>query len=497
MPSNMNRRGFMKSVGLGVTAMTLPGLRGTAKRESTEDRPNIILIMADDVSPDYFGCYGIRDIHTPNLDRMARQGVKFRTCWATALCTPTRAEIMTGRYGHRTGFFSNGLTMDQTDGSKNLNKHHHSFARLLNQAGYATAIAGKWHLGSGTPYSEVGGFDEYCLWESVKEIRKLKGTPEYTGGWENENTTSRYWHPGIVKNHALLRTKTTDFGPDMFTAFLCDFMEREKERPFLAYYPMVAPHGSRKGHTTTPLRGDVGMMEKQERQEERAKFKALNEYIDVLVGRIWKKVEDLGLAEKTILIFTSDNGTAVTAKSRGVERGCLVPFIVYGAGIKKRGATDALTDFSDILPTLVDFAGGKIPGGYDVDGKSLKPFLTGETDDHREWIYSSIGTTQLIRDKHYLLEAVNPLLGKPDGRFLYCGQNRNGRKYQNITGTKDPKSLKVLEGFRTVLRQFPPLTEDHPVFQTRAGKRWLRDYKKPRSVEKHLHNHQDYRFYEE
>jgi len=149
-----------------------------------------------------------------------------------------------------------------------------------------------------------------------------------------------------------------------------------------------------------------------------ARFKALNEYIDILIGRIWKKVEDLGLADNTIIRYTSDNGTASIAKSRGVERGCRVISVVSGAGIKKRGATDEIMDFSDILPTLVDIAGGKIPDGYEIDGKSVKPFLTGKKDSHRDWIYSVIGTTQLLRTKEYMLEVLNPLLGFFKGRWV-------------------------------------------------------------------------------
>jgi len=454
--------------------------------------------MADDVSPDLYGCYGNEKVNTPNIDRMAAQGVMFRTCWASAICAPTRALIMTGRYANRTGIYHNSLQMPQKDGTSELLKHHQSFARLLKQAGYVTAIAGKWHCSATRPESQDGGFDEYCLWEGVNQISNLPGSPKFTGAWEdktNNTTTSRYWHPGIIANHKLLKTKPTDFGPDIFTDFLCDFIRRNKERPFLAYYPMVAPHGTREGHTTTPLRGKAGQMARTDPKENQARFEALNEYIDVLIGRIVRQVEDLGLADNTIFFYCSDNGTAVTAKSRGVERGCRVPMVISGAGIKRRGPTDEITDFSDILPTLLDFAAAKIPDGYHLDGKSLKPFLSGRTDTHRDWIYSVVGTTQLIRTKRYLLEAVNPLLGLPHGRLYDCKNSRGSKGYTRI---KDPtRTAEIGNIFDPILAKFPPLTKDHPYFKTKRGSRFLAEYTQPESIRKHLHNHRDYAFYDE
>jgi len=462
-------------------------------------QPNIILIMSDDVSPDLYGCYGNTQVRTPHLDRMARQGVKFETCWATAMCAPTRAMILTGRYGHRTGFFHNSLQIPQADGSNELLKYHHCFGKLLKQAGYATAIAGKWHCSASRPEGAHGGFDEYCLWEGVREITKLPGRPQFNGAWEdtkNNTTTSRYWHPGIIQNHKLVETNPADFGPDIYTNFLCDFMERKKDRPFLAYFPMVSPHGTREGITTTPLRGTAGEMGKAAtKAESDARFRALNEYIDVLVGRLWAKVKELGLQERTILIYTSDNGTAVTAKTRAVERGCRVPFIVYGAQIRQRGTTMALTDLTDILPTLVDFAGASLPTGYAIDGKSLKPFLTGQTDTHREWIFSNIATSRLLRTQRYLLEAVNPMLNLPEGRLYDCGNSRDGRGYRRISAPAE--RARVLGTFQPILNKQPALTGEHPYWTSKRGKAFFQEYTSPASAAKHLHNHKDYQFYDE
>jgi arylsulfatase A-like enzyme len=454
---------------------------------------NIVFIMADDVSPEMYSCYGLRKTHTPNINRMATEGVMFRTAWASAICAPSRALVMTGRYGNTSGVYHNGLWIGN---SRRLLEQNLSFGKLLKDAGYATAIAGKWHCGATMPYSKHGGFDEYCLWEGSKAIDKLPGRPQYKATHTGDGDHPRYWQPSIVQNHKLLKTGANDFGPDIFTKFICNFIERNKDKPFLAYYPMVAPHGTCGGITTTPLKGKVGEMGKPAtRDQADARFVALNEYIDVLVGRIIRKVTDLGIADRTVIIFCGDNGTAVTAKSRGVERGCHVPFVAWGAGIRKRGATDELMDFSDILPTFCDYAGAGVPEKYHIDGKSLKPFLTGKSKTHRQWIYSCIGTTQLVRTRQYMLEVVNPILSIPQGRFYFCGDNRFGKGYKLVSNS--PQHTKARKEFAAILSNYPALLDNHPHFKTKKGKRWLDAYKTPDAVKKHLHNHKNYRFYEE
>ena len=257
---------------------------------------------------------------------------------------------------------------------------------------------------------------------------------------------------------------------------------------------MVAPHGTRGGQTTCPLYGEVGDLSGSKEDNAR-RFRALNDYIDVLVGRLEQNIRDLNVMDNTVFIFCSDNGTAVTAKSRGVERGCRVPFVVYGAGIGKRGATSEICDLSDILPTLVDFAGADLPEGYDVDGRSLKPFLTGRTDAHRDHIFACIGTTRLARTRTHLLEVVNPVLGVPQGRFYFCDTNHDGHGYQRVD--TDSAHSDVRKQLDRILARHAGLTADHPYFEQRAGARWLKAYREPAAREKHLHNHKDYRFYDE
>ena len=181
---------------------------------------------------------------------------------------------------------------------KNVYTKFQAFGKLLKDAGYSTAIAGKWHAGNKCPTRKKSVLMSTA--EGMKEIRELPGKPKFDGIMEDHKTTSRYWHPGIIKNHKLLKTKPTDFGPDIFAGFIMDFMERKAKanEPFLAYWPSVAPHGTRTGCPTNPNRGKVGDMggKHASAAENNARFKSLNEYIDGLMGKVVKRIEDLGIA---------------------------------------------------------------------------------------------------------------------------------------------------------------------------------------------------------
>ncbi|MEH6605495.1 MAG: sulfatase-like hydrolase/transferase [Pseudomonadales bacterium] len=466
---------------------------------AADQRTNIILIMADDVSPDIYGVYGQpAAAKTPNVDRLASQGVTFKTAWATAMCGSSRVEIMTGRYANTTGVYHNRIWIGDSGG--NVYTDNIGFSKILHEAGYATAITGKWHAGVQQPYEDVLAFEEYALWENLKEIAKLPGSPKFTGLLEDETTTSRYWHPAYVVNGQLLDTQPEDFSLDIEAEFIKDFMSRSVAagKPFLAYWPTVAPHGTRTGQPTNPLRGEPGVLgDSPTSEENEARFRSLNEYLDLKIGEVMAKVDELGIADNTVIIFVSDNGTAVTAKTRGVERGPHVVFVAAGKGIKNLGITDELTDFSDIAPTLIEIAGAEnsIPQATKFDGKSLMPFLSGQTESHREWIYAYIAGSQLLRTKDYMLEVVNPVLGTPKGRFYHTGNNRFGHGYVLVGDQQEHQAAR--QRFDEILAQYSPLTRDHEFFKSKKGKKFLAEYEQPKSREKHLYSHKDYDFYDQ
>ncbi len=248
---------------------------------------------------------------------------------------------------------------------------------------------------------------------------------------------SRYWKPAYVQDGKLLKTTMKDYGPDILTNYICDFIKEnaKSDQPFLAFYPMVLAHSS---HTVTPIDVAEGAKPSNKHYKNASElgakyFKNQIHYADMLVGRILETIKEQGIEGETIVIYTSDNGTTSSAKSKGVEYGVHVPFMVAGPSIKQRGMTNELIDFTDVLPTLADLAQTKIPSKYKIDGKSAAPFLRGETDTTKEVIFAQPGLASLVRTKEYLLEAVCPLFGYPKGRFYKTNGSYDGRGYENIT----------------------------------------------------------------
>jgi arylsulfatase A-like enzyme len=439
-------------------------------------RPNIIIINADDISPDHFGCYGNKDANTPNIDSLAESGVKFDTCWATPMCGPTRAMLMTGRYADTNGVWHNRL--DTRNPAKQLAEEFPTFPRLLRDAGYATALAGKvMEIGGDLDKPEVG-FDEHCYFQSNGQY---PGGKTFEGAWELDKpgygyttaVASRYWHPCIIRNGEGVDTKPDDFSEDIFTEFSIDFMKRHRDTPFMLYYSTQLPHNNAKGGLpTTPLSGRPG-------KNEGGNFKECTQYLDAVVGKIVQGVKDLGLQNNTVIFFTSDNADAGYGKCCATNQGAWVPLVVAGAGVKATGSTRALVSFADILPTVLELAHAPLPADDPIDGRSFAPVLEGKTDHARDWLYSYIGTARMARDNDWILEAVDPLGGHSEGR-LYHETGNNAPQlvsppytgealaaYQRLQSElaampyinpSDPRSARVLKNYKTVA--FPHLLEN-------------------------------------
>jgi len=456
----MSRRAFLARSAAGAAgAFALPA--AARAEEAKSNRPNLIVIMADDCSAREFGCYGHPEHKTPNLDRLAKTGVMFRTCWATPICSPSRAEIMTGRYGFRTKWYHNDMKVP-----KPLSDSHLIFSQVLKQAGYATAITGKWQLpGKQQQY----GFDEHCMWRAIKG--QFTGPVEHKGH-SLPGRPARYWHPAVVRNGKQLPTTRQDYGPDIFVDFIQDFAARHRDQPFLIYLPMCLPHVSwdfdrgKSGYLPTPKLDAQGH---RVPGESAPTLRANVEYIDHLVGRIVDGLEQLGLRDRTVIMFTCDNGTAGYGKAHTeLERGPLVPMIVNGPGIvKPQGPSDALVDFSDLLPTLADFAGARLPDGYQVDGRSFAPLLRGEPYTPREWIFCCYYEKRFLRDRRWLLDG--------NGRLYDCGASRTGEGYKEVTESADPDVAAARRRFATILEGLPAPDPTDPwvrkMFQRREEKR--------------------------
>lgn len=338
---------------------------------AVQAKPNIVLIMADDFGYECLTANGGRSYKTPRLDAMAEQGLRFTHCHSQPVCTPSRVKIMTGRYNSR-----NYVSFETLDPKEK------TFGNLLQAAGYKTCIAGKWQLfGRGKDYvgthPTAAGFDTYCLWQLD---RVSKG--------------SRYWNPKIEQDGRELTGLDQAYGPDVFTDFICTFMSQHKDRPFFVYYPMALTHGP---HVPTPDSGvDMGKKPKRDTRY----FADMVTYSDKLVGRILDTVDQLGLAENTLVLFVGDNGTDKKVTSLMGDRkikggkggtrdaGTHVPLLARWQGVTPAGTVcEDLVDFSDFVPTFVQMSRASLPHALTLDGISFLPQLQGKPGHPKDQLF--------------------------------------------------------------------------------------------------------------
>lgn len=402
------------------------------------ERPNILLIMADDLGIEGLSCYGSESYETPNLDRLAAEGIRFTHAYSQPLCTPTRVQLMTGKYNHRNWLYF-GI----------LDPAERTFGHLMQDGGYETAIAGKWQLqsydppdypnaerrrGTGMKVADAG-FDDWSLYHA----------------WNTEDKGSRYGNPSFERNGELMGPLDGEYGPDTSVDFLLDFMTREREKPFFAYFAMALPHWP-----VNPTPDSEEWADPSKRLEESDHyFPDMVHYMDKVVGQLADGLAEAGLREKTLILFYSDNGTdtKVTSQFRGeaiqggkaspLQTGIRVPLIARWSGkIEPRRICDDLIDASDFLPTLAELAGIEIPGDWPVDGVSFVPSFFGENAKAREasffwydprpgWDKEKFSRHIFALDHHYKLFS--------DGRLFDI--SGDGFKEILIQGELSPEAL--------------------------------------------------------
>lgn len=410
------------------------------------DRPmNFVVVLADDIGAKELASYGNAQHHTPRLDRLAKEGMRFETCWATPLCTPTRVLTMTGQYAFRTGYFHMlGRSWSPLPSSPEYSHGEKlTFADVLKTKGYATALAGKWQLtGEHPTLIHDCGFDTYRMWAYTNNLPPgVKHTGRYEGAAGGR--TARYWHPSIVENGKYLTTGPDEYGPDLFNTFAIDFVRQHKDQPFCLYYTMPLTHGP---HEETPDPANPG-------QRRPAGYETNVEYLDYLMGQLVDAIDAAGLAESTLFVFVGDNGTAGSGKGSLTELGVRVPLIVRCPGTVKAGAVSReLVSVADIFPTLVELSGAKLPAGHAIDGKSLAGTLRGEDKRHREWVFSYLGPGRIIRDQRWLL--ADPGLGQAE-RMFDCGDSRTGMGYKEVRDAADAEVATARERLHAILKDLP------------------------------------------
>ena len=373
-----SRRDFLKSVGLGAGALAVSSrfarLQAQAARVAA-DKPNIIIIFADDLGYGDVGCFGHPTIHTPNLDRMASEGTKLTQFYAAAsVCTPSRAALMTGRLPIRTGMCSDKRRVLFPNSGGGLQDSEITIAEALKTRGYATCCIGKWHLGHLPQFLPTRhGFDEYF---GIPYSNDMRPTPLM----ENET---------VIEEPADQTTLTI-----RYTGRAVRFIEQNKDKPFFLYFPHTFPHvplfASQK-YKGTSLRGLFG---------------DVVEELDWSVGEVMSALRRHGLAEKTFVFFTSDNGPWLTQLLRGGSAGLLrggkgstweggmrEPCIAWRPGVIPAGSVNAgLSSTLDLLPTCLSLAGGEFPQDRILDGVNMVPMLTGKGKSQREMMFFYRGT---------------------------------------------------------------------------------------------------------
>jgi len=413
--------------------------------------------MVDDLGKEWISSYGGENISTPHIDRLAEGGMRFLNAYSMPQCTPTRATLLTGQYPFRHGWVNHWDVPRWGRGCHFDPQANPSLARVVKNSGYNTCVAGKWQINDFRVQPDVLnqlGFDEYCMWTGYESGIPASG--------------KRYWNPYIYQRGGS-KTHTDRFGPDICNDFILKFLEQQsKDKPFFVYYPMILTHGPL---TTTPLRPKVTGRTDMHR--------AMVEYMDHLVGKVVSRLDETGLRHNTIIVWTTDNGTSggqsnlmngrlvKGAKGKTLENGTCEPFVVNCPGVVPAGrTTDALIDFTDLLPTFADLAGSQLPAEHIFDGHSFAPLILGKAlDGPRKWVLSMGGGAgtydsngRVINNYVYRDRVIR------DKRFkLYIETDRSSAKLVDLKSDpaeltnriEDPQLADVLSRLQAIEKRLP------------------------------------------
>ena len=470
--NHMNR--FLSSIFLLLLACPSLSVEG---KIANPQKPNILFIMIDDLGKDWVSCYGADDIKTPNIDSLAEGGMKFQNAYSMGSCSPSRTTLLTGKYPFRTGWVSHWDVPRWGVGYLDWKKKENTtFARLMKELGYATCAVGKWQLNDFRVAPDAlkkHGFDDWAMWTGFET-----GVPA---------SDYRYQDPYINTPEAGSRTYKGKFGPDIYTDRMIQFMRKHKDEPMCLYYPMPLLH---RPFVATPDEPHV--------KDRIDRHKAMVRYVDKIVGQLVSELDSLGIRERTIVFFASDNGTdkLITGSLKGkrgpggkgsfTEAGVGGPFIVNCPGIVPAGVeSHALTDLSNMLPTFVELGGGTVPEDLVIDGKSIAPLILGkEQDSSRDWIMAlNFGPAKLdkqgirpgqafgprvIRDKQYKVWVSNEKKITQLHDLL-----EDPYEEQNLIQSNQREHRKALSKFRKIVASLPD-KDGRPLYEPRAPNPWDR-----------------------
>ncbi len=372
------------------------------------EKPNVLLILADDLGVECLSSYGGTSHRTPHLDRLAKEGLRFTRCFSNPLCSPSRGTLLTGRYP-----FQNGLKVvlhSKKQGNIYLRPSQPSFVRQLKQHGYATQIVGKWHVSLEHKHKTICefGFDHYLTW----------------GIFDGQGRkTTRYWNPYLMRDGRIIADEVKDrYAPDVNLEAHLDFIKAsaKNKTPFLACYATCLPHYP---WEPTPDSKEQGYRAPApEHKGDPKYFPDMVAYLDKQIGVMLQTLDELGIAQSTMVLFLADNGTdrglvniwgdgkkVAGGKGTMTDRGTHVPLLVRWPGRIKAGSTcEDLVDFSDLFPTLCELTGAKLPE-QPIHGHSFAPQLFGKPGQPREWIHLQNADGRQVRNSDYTLDNQNQL----------------------------------------------------------------------------------------
>jgi arylsulfatase A len=413
-------------------------------------KPNILFILADDLGFAELGCNGSDRYKTPNIDALARSGVRFTRFYTAPLCGPSRALILTGRYAFRTGAVSQ-------DACKTIlrtgEKAEKMIPVVLRQAGYATAMIGKWGQLSPSGDPAEWGFDHDfhfkgsgMYWntsraKAMTEDGKVRGDPDT-----------------YVLDGKTIKVKDDEYIPDLLHKDATAWLEAHKSGPFFLYYSMSHVHGE---ILPTPDSAPNPAGETAEARRRRH-YDDNVAYMDKLVGKLLGELDRLKLRENTLIVFMGDNGTAKAnapeatiggkrlegEKGSMKEGGALVPFFAAWPGVTPAGKVNAnVADASDLLPTFAEVAGAPLPTGRVIDGRSLVAQFKGEAHSPRTWAYCQLSNSYYVREAGWKLDQAGTLYDMKDAPF---------KEVAVAPDTKDAAALAARERLAAALAGLDP-----------------------------------------